>query len=372
MKTRLYYLLIAIAGLSAFASCKKMDSTYKEFIVEGGKTYPGKAKSAILHGGNKRATLVWLRGTDPKIVKAKIFWNSNQDSVELNIPANQNVMSYEFTNLEENYYTFTIRNYDAQGRQSVAVEVGGNVYGDRYQSRILERPLSTAFLKNSNVLALSWNVADTVTGAYKTEVEYTSTTGRTKTVRFNARELLTEIADYSPGSEFRYRTLYLPDTMAIDTFYTGYLSQRNVFLDKKEWSLIAFSDQYSSGNEAAKNMIDGNQYTRWHTNGSAYPHSITVDMGAVRPIKRFSTLNSLYDGPGGDNRAPIKIQFLVSNDNVTWTSLGEYSSNNVILTEQFYQMPANSSGRYFKLVGLQGPAGNSQYMVLGEVSAYMF
>ncbi|RZL17759.1 MAG: discoidin domain-containing protein, partial [Pedobacter sp.] len=107
-------------------------------------------------------------------------------------------------------------------------------------------------------------------------------------------------------------------------------------------------------------------------NGSAYPHSITVDMGAVRTIKRFGTLNSLYDGPEGDDRAPIKIQFLVSLDNITWTSLGEYSSNNTILTEQFYQTPAGATGRYFKLVGLQGPSGNSQYMVLGEVSAYLF
>ena len=369
MKTRLYYLLIAIAGLSAFASCKKMDSTYKDFIVEGGKTYPGRAKSAVLHGGNKRATLVWLRGTDPKIVKAKIFWNSNQDSVEINIPANQDVMSYEFTNLEENYYTFTIKNYDAQGRQSVAVEVGGNVYGDRYQSRILERPLSTAFLKNSNVLALSWNVADTVTGAYKTEVEYTSTTGRIKTVRFKATELLTEIADYSPGSEFRYRTLYLPDTMAIDTFYTGYLSQRNVFLDKKEWSLIAFSDQYSSGNEAAKNMIDGTEYTRWHTNGSAYPHSITVDMGATRTITRFGLWRTFFDSPNGDDRAPTRVEFLISRDNVTWTSLGVFSNNNLVNGEQTFIMPANATGRYFKLVGL---AGTNQYMVLGEVSAYLF
>ncbi|MEJ2883620.1 DUF4998 domain-containing protein [Pedobacter sp. GR22-6] len=372
MKTRLYYILIAITGFSLFTACKKMDSTYKQFIVEGGITYPGKAKSAVLHGGNKRAKLVWLRGTDPKIVKTKIFWNSNQDSVEVNIPAGQDLASYTFNNLQENYYIFSIKNYDAKGRQSVAVEVGGNVYGEKYQSRILERPINTAYLKNSNILSINWNVADTVTGAYKTEVEYTSTAGMLKTVRFNAAQLVTDIADYRQGTSLKYRTLYLPDTAAIDTFYTSYLIKSEVLLDKKEWTLTAFSDQYSSGNEAAKNMIDGNQYTRWHTNGSAYPHWITVDMGAVRTIKRFSTLNSLYDGPGGDNRAPIRIRFEVSMDNVTWTNAGEFSSNNTILSEQFYQLPAAATGRYFKLTGLQGPAGNSQYMVLGEVSAYMY
>ena len=372
MKTRIYYSLIVFAGLCVFMACKKMDSTYKQYIVEGGIPYPGQAKSARLLPGKNRAKLQWLRGTDPKIVKSKIFWNNYTDSVELAITADQKVVSYTFENLEENFYSYTIRNYDAQGNASVAVEVSGNVFGDKYQDRILERPVSSAYLKNSDALAINWNEADTVTGAYKTEVEYTSTTGATKVIRFAARELVTEIADYRQGTSFKYRTLYLPDSLAIDTFYTGYITNTQVLLDKKEWNLIAYSDQYSAGNEAAKNMIDGSQYTRWHTNGSPYPHSITVDMGAVRTIKRFSTLNSLYDSPGGDNRAPIRIQFLISTDNITWTNLGEFNSDNVILSEQFYQMPAVATGRYFKLVGLQGPAGNSQYMVLGEVSAYIF
>lgn len=372
MKTRLYLLFMVFTGLSFFVACKKMDSTYSKYIVKGGILYPGAAKSAVVRSGNKRAELVWVNSSDPKVVGAKVYWNNFQDSVTVPITASMDSVRYTFSNLAENFYSFTIRTYDAQGNKSVPVEVSGNVYGDSYQARILERPVNAAFLKNTNALSITWNDADTVTGAFKTEVEYTSTAGAVKTVSFPARQVVTEIADYQQGTTFKYRTLYLPDSLAIDVFYTGYLTQTEVLLDKKEWSVIAFSDQYSSGNEAAKNMIDGTQYTRWHTNGSAYPHSITVDMGAVRTVKRFSTLNSLYDGPEGDNRAPIKIQFLVSRDNVTWTSLGEYSSNNVILTEQFYQMPAGATGRYFKLVGLLGPSGNSQYMVLGEVSAYIF
>lgn len=372
MKIRLYLLFMVFTGLCFFAACKKMDSTYSQYIVKGGIQYPGAAKSAVVRSGNKRAQLVWLNSSDPKVVGAKIFWNNFQDSVNVPITASQDTIRYTFSNLAENFYSFTIRTYDAKGNKSVPVEVSGNVFGDNYQAKILERPVSAAYLKTSNALSITWNEADTVTGAVKTEVEYTSTSGLIKTKTFAARDLVTDIADYQQGTSFKYRTLYLPDSLSIDTFYTGYLTQTEVLLDKKDWSLIAFSDQYSSGNEAAKNMIDGTEYTRWHTNGSAYPHSITVDMGATRTIKRFGLWRTFFDSPGGDSRAPIRIQFLISNDNVTWSSLGEYAFNNLLNGEQNYQMPDGATGRYFKLVGLEGPAGNNQYMVLGEISAYIF
>jgi len=372
MKTKLYLLFMVFTGISCFVACKKMDGTYSQYIVKGGIQYPGAAKTAVVRSGNKRAELVWVNSSDPKVIGAKVYWNNFRDSVTIPITANMDTIRYTFSNLAENFYSFTIRTYDASGNKSVPVEVSGNVYGDSYQARILERPVSAAFLKTSDALSITWNDADTVTGAIKTEVEYTSTSGAVKTTIFPARQIVTEIADYQQGTTFKYRTIYRPDSLSIDDFYTGYITQTEISIDKKDWSLIAYSDQYSSGNEAAKNMIDGTPYTRWHTNGSDYPHSITVDMGVVRTIKRFSTLNSLYDGPGGDNRAPIKIQFLVSRDNVTWTSLGVFSSDNEMIAEQFYEMPAGATGRYFKLVGLEGPDGNSQFMVLGEVSAYIF
>src|SRR5690606_23416814 len=101
--------------------------------------------------------------------------------------------------------------------------------------------------------------------------------------------------------------------------------------------------------------------------GSSYPHHVTIDMGAVRTITQFGVWRTTFEN-GGDDRAPDVIQFLVSEDNVTWVDLGEFDFNRFINGEQVYQMPEGTVGRYFKLVGVSGPQDSN--FVLGEISAY--
>ncbi|TDQ08784.1 DUF4998 domain-containing protein [Pedobacter metabolipauper] len=366
MKSKLYYLLIVFAGLCVFMACKKMDSTYEQYVIKGGIQYPGAAKSAVLHGGNKRAILEWLKGSDPKIVKARIFWNNYADSVEVPITASQSVVRHTFTTLAENFYSFTIKTYDAQGHVSVPVEVSGSVYGDNYQSRVLERPLNAAMLTKANVLKLNWSIADSVTGAFATDLEYTNTAGVLKTVRFKGGLLNTEIADYKLETNFRYRTLYLPDSLAIDTFYTGYLSGPKLKLDKKEWVIANFDNNHPGDENKVANIIDGNPGTRWHglaTNPTPYPHYFSVNMGAVRTITDLSLWRM-----NTDDRAPESIKIETSLDNVTWTDQGTFAFNRLIDGEQIFTMKTLTTARYFKVTGLRGPQA---YIVLGEVDVYV-
>lgn len=367
MKTRLYFLLIILAGVCITAACKKMDSTYEQYIVKGGIEYPGAAKSAVVRSGNKRAKVVWARGTDPKIVKAKIFWNNFTDSVEVPITADQDTISYTFSDLAENFYSFTIRTYDAKGNTSVPVEVSGNVYGDRYQARVLERPVKAPMLNNANLLKIEWTPADTIAGAFATDVEYTNNLNVTKTVRFKAKEINTEISDYKAGTSFKYRTLYLPDSLAIDTFYTGYLVNTKYRVNKKEWVIKAFDNQHSTGENDVNNIKDGNPATRWHglasASGTNYPHYFTMDMGISRIITQLS-LWRMKD----DVRAPDRIQVLTSTDNTNWTDQGTFNFNRFINEEQIFDMSAPTEGRYFKVIGLSGP---EKYIVLGEVDVFV-
>lgn len=365
MKTRLYDKWIVITVCCLILACKKMDSTYDQYVVTGGITYPGKAKSAVVHSGNKRAMLSWLRGTDPLVVKARIFWNNFTDSVEVDVPANQNALSYTFTNLEEDFYSFTIITYDAKGNTSVPVEVSGSVYGDRYQSRILSRPVALAALNNSNELSIEWTNADIELGAYATEVEYTNATGETKVKRFPAKEVSSEILDYKPSTSFRYRTMYLPDSLAIDTFYTEYLVNDKFVLDKSEWSIAGFDNQHGGDENKVVNIIDGDPGTRWHglVGGGNYPHYFTVNMGSERIISQLG-LWRMKD----DVRAPDRIQIFTSMDNVTFTDQGTFNFNRQINDEQIFDLQTLTPARYFKVVGLSGP---EQYIVLGEVTVYV-
>jgi hypothetical protein len=281
------------------------------------------------------------------------------------IPPNENELSYTFTDLPENFYTFVIKNYNSNGSVSVPVEVMGNVYGDRYQEKILDRPVKAPALDNSNKLSIEWNVADTITGAFATEVEYTNTGGAMKVKRFKASEIKTEILDYKAGTSFRYRTLYLPDSLAIDTFYTGYLTNDKYRVNKKEWSINAFDNQHSTGENDVNNIKDGDPGTRWHgrVGGGGYPHYFTMDMGITRTVSQVS-LWRMKD----DDRAPDRIQILTSEDNLTWTDQGTFNFNRFINEEQVFEMKAQAPGRYFKVVGLSGP---QEYIVLGEVDVYV-
>jgi hypothetical protein len=171
---------------------------------------------------------------------------------------------------------------------------------------------------------------------------------------------------------YEYRTVYKPDSAGVDSFFTGYSRNTLLTFDKKDWRIIDFSTQHDTTNNSVKNLIDGTFKTRWHSaaGSSSYPHHATIDMGVVRTITQFGAWITTYDSPpDGDHRAPDKIRFLVSMDNITWTDLGVFNFNRFLLGEQTFVITPSAQGRYFRFVGVSGPENN---MVMGEVSAYGF
>lgn len=360
-------LLFIIAGV--LSGCKKMDSTYKEFVVPGGIEYVGKANSPKVYPGFHRVKIAWLRGSDPAVVNAKVFWNNFKDSIVVPIPPSGDTINVIIDNLLEKSYSFVIRTYDEKGTSSIAVEVNGAAYGENYQSELLNRPVNSTQLDAHGKVTIEWGSADISNGAFTTEVKYTDVNGNIRVKSFPADAPTSEITDIKPTAGYQYRTMFRPDSISIDNFYTDYVGNVSFRFDKKDWKVIDYSDQYSDGENAAINVIDGTDADRWHTNGSPYPHYVTIDMGIVREISRFGVSRTLYATPNGDDRAPTRIQFLISMDNQNWTSLGEYPFNNSLNGEQAFPITGSPRGRYFKLIGL---AGNNQYMTLGEISAYGF
>lgn len=358
---------MVLAGICIFVACKKMDSTYKQFVVTNGITYPGKATAPVVHSGYNRVRITWLRGSDPKVTRAKIYWNNFTDSVGFDVPANQDTIGYTIPAIPENFYSFIIKTYDSKGNVSVPVELSGSVYGERYRSNLLQRPLISSTINLANKLTLQFDPLPAATTIVGTEIEYTNTSGQVKVVRLKGDVVSYQFPDYQKETSYRIRTLHMPDAVALDVFYTDYQVVDAFVLNKTEWRVIDFSSQNPDANNLSipANMIDGNPATRWVSlaTTSRYPHYITVDFGAVRTLKTVSLWRWVQ--AVADERGPNVVQFLGSVNNTTWSDLGTYNFNRLTNSEQKYNIPNLPQVRYLKVVAVSGP---QTFVVLGEVN----
>lgn len=223
---RLITIFCLIAGFITLGACKKMDRTYEEFVQPGGRSYTAKPTNVILSGGLNRIQISWPRGVDPSIVKAKIFWNVKADSVEIPISTTLDTISYTIEELDEGNYSFSIITYDQAGNSSVPIEVFGSSYGTKYKARLLDRPvLSASQMRNGNLM-ITWGEADTLLGAFATEIKYVNHAGDSVIRRSDVLTDTTRITDYLAETSVFYRTLFLPNTNALDTFYTAFTEEQ--------------------------------------------------------------------------------------------------------------------------------------------------
>lgn len=350
--------------------CQDMDSTYKEFIVPGGLTYVGKPSGVKAYTGKYRVLLKWARNPDPKVTKTRVYWNNYRDSVEVESKVGEDSLSVLLEGLNEQNYSFFLRSFDESGNMSVPVEVITRVFGTQYEQSLLNRGLNRSTLDADGNVTLNWGLANISAGTLRTEVFYTSLDGSIKNIDVPAGEDGSEIDDFTSGKPLRYRTVYVPDSLAIDTFYTGYDTVGQFLFDKGGWKIVSFSSEHPGDANRVLNFVDGTDATRWHSHASAgpnYPHHATIDMGTEQKITQFGVWRTTFEN-GGDDRAPDRIQFLVSNDNENWTDLGSYSFDRFVNGEQLFPVDDAPRGRYFKFVGLSGP---HPYIVMGEISVYI-
>src|SRR5688500_3937436 len=101
MKRILKHEVVVFLLLEVFTACEPIDSEYEKYVVPGGIIYTGKASSPMVHVGRNRVKISWLRGTDPTVTKARIFWNNYSDSVEVTIPPTGNIISKVIEGLPE-------------------------------------------------------------------------------------------------------------------------------------------------------------------------------------------------------------------------------------------------------------------------------
>lgn len=215
------YLLLCYLFVCA---CSKPDD-YKKYLENGEILYTGKADSLQIHPGRNRIQLSWLLISDPKISKSKIYWNNRQDSLIVDVKRTPGVdtIRYFVSNLEERAYTFEVYNYDRDGNPSVKSEITGFVYGPLYEEALLSRAFNSAEMKEGNAV-INWVNIDTTGGIIGMQLQYTTSdqVAHDTIVAASPEGQVTTLHNVLSASSFRYRTLYLPDKLAIDTFYTAF------------------------------------------------------------------------------------------------------------------------------------------------------
>ncbi|MEO7211782.1 DUF4998 domain-containing protein [Mucilaginibacter sp.] len=220
-ETKYKLLFILTACCTLLAACTKMDE-YKKFSAGKEVLYTGKADSVKTYSGKKRIKLSWLHASDPKVVKTRIFWNNRTDSTDVllnNATLANGRHSILISNLAEGNYNFELFNYDKDGNRSVVSRTSGSVYGENFEKSLLNRAIS-GFGKQFDAdgsTAITWYNSDAQ--SLGLELTYSDNAHNAHKIIVAPNVATTILADYDINVPISYRTMFLPDSAAIDTFY---------------------------------------------------------------------------------------------------------------------------------------------------------
>lgn len=277
------------------AACGKMDETYDQYLEGGEKIYTGRVDSVRTYSGYKRVGLSWLLISDPKITHCRVLWNNGKDSVRVPVTRGPGVDTIRviIDGLAEGVYTFDIYTGDDRGNSSLKVSAIGRAYGDEYSSRMPHMPFTRAKWADDRTV-VKWGLKegnDILTGV---ELRYMDLDGKEQQLKVFPDSAETVMEDFKKGSEFRYRTLYLPDSTAIDTLYTDYLTVSPVIEHEMDKSLFAEhvlpGDAPSAWGWLLPMLWDGNADSPngFHTSSDVgFPHHYTFDLGKEVVLSRF-------------------------------------------------------------------------------------
>lgn len=216
-----YFYIICIVGIALFTlSCSKMNDLHQPYLDEGEIIYAAKVDSVAPYAGKNRIQLK-LFILSQRIEAVRIFWNDYKDSSDVQVGnTTGSLIKILDKNMAEKSYIFKLVSFDKFGNRSLPFEVTGSVYGDRFQSMLSNRIIKSQTKPDNGKVTITW--LSTVDKGIRCDLNYTSTSGRVVTMKVPMTQTSTVITDLA--SDLKYRTLFLPETTAIDTFYTDFKS----------------------------------------------------------------------------------------------------------------------------------------------------
>lgn len=331
MKENIVVFLISV--LLVMVACSDMNDVHGGYLTGGERVYIGKVDSIKVFPGNERVMLrFWA--SDPRVKSATFYWIpdddslfyemervSPRDSFEVMIGGETNVKS-----IKEGSYTLQVVTADNKGHFSLPVERTFTVYGNNYRTSLLNRVVNeTRYNSEENLLEMFFS------GAFSDhdrgiEIKYTETDETSRLVQIPDSLLAgsVHVSGFDLNSGVSYRTMYLPDSLAIDTFYTDYrsveiLSTLNVVLDKP-----ATSSGDNPASNSAEKAVDGEitNASRW-VSPTTGAHWLEVDLQGEYTINGFKT----WTGVNGNMSHPTKNFMFQAWSNDEWVNVVEVTDN---------------------------------------------
>jgi hypothetical protein len=218
---RTYLITAAFLALITLASCDGMIDNIQPYLDEGETIYVGKAYYTVLPGKNR----VEISGSMPYGVtqtSCLISWIAPAGDLDsIRVPINRtagDTISVILTDMEEGPYDFIIVTFDAKGNRSIPVDGHGYVYGDSYENSLINRKVNRINFYGERV-TVQW-VPTSDPQAIGCDLEYELPDGSTAKVFVPVDVAQTEITGCKSQGNVSWRTSYLPDSTAIDTFYS--------------------------------------------------------------------------------------------------------------------------------------------------------
>lgn len=185
-----------------------------------------------------------------------------------------------------------------------------------------------------------------------------------------AREAGVDLIDFHSALEGRPELL--PDKLHPNDEGASLLAQaaaeaiEDPALRKKAWRVVSF-DSEEPGEGPAKNAIDGDPSTFWHTNYSSKetrpPHEIVVDMGSATRVAGFRYLPRQ---DGGINGRVKGFEVYFSADRKTWGNPALSGEIKDIVGWSSWTLASLVSARYFKFRALSEQHG-APWTSVGEL-----
>lgn len=328
-------LITAVCGLS---SCKKIDATYQDYVKGGEIIYVSKADSVRAYSGHNRILLTWVRGANPKVSGIRVFNSEGKLLAEQRVEeeVSGQLGKVLLDSVSEGVYSLNVITFDNAGNTSVNVTVPGTSYGERYQTSLQTRKIESARYQGEYV-QIDWfrPTAD----AIATEIVYEDINGDEITVITAADETRTVLDNFERKTQIKYRTLFMPDSTAIDTFYSDFTNvELEYLLDKAKftrWNTADFPyTEYNMGSGYGIEKLWDEEYTGYgyiYLESEPLPRSFTFDLGQLAAIERIrlspNWSSELYKN-GNIKKAAIWGAATpdVSADFSDWTYLGTLES----------------------------------------------
>jgi hypothetical protein len=379
MKNKYIGLLAIWMGLFYFVSCDDFMDVHKKYVESDEIIYAPKVDSMQFIGGREKILFrVWLRNS-PNVRSVDVFYNNRVDSVIIPVTpsAELDSVNYILPDMGESSYTFEVRTTDSYGHHSLPTTGVGTSYGDAFQSTLNKRLIGGVSINEKlSQTQIAWLSA--AESLLFSEIRYTTTGNETKIIKVKPNESSTSIADAADGSVFEYRSLFLPEPNAIDTFKFDWerTVDPDVFFNQTNWEVIQVSDANADYPET--NIIDDNLSSFWHSEYSPmspFPHWVVIDMKSQKNITQIDTYRR------NNNRDSKTIRYFVSDDPdpnaTTWVQIGNdvvfpsATTPQMLTTTIPYPDPANKK-RYLKLYlpDTNNTGSGSTSVSIAEINAY--